>query len=207
MIKFTRTFNDVLVRMIRKDQVIYYSGYDVATALNIQNKRKAVNEAVIMEAGSFLDLVEWENEKVLFVSAECVIALAWKAEWEIAKSFIKWIVEVIDVAKGLRVDEHESLNNIRDYFATTQIGKKYGMSARKLNEILCDNSIQYKVSDQWVLYSKYQDLDLSKSIKVPKSIGDGFTFHTYWTKRGVNFIENLLDRLGYRQQGEQLKLF
>lgn len=39
---------------------------------------------------------------------------------------------------------------------TTQIAKDYGMSARKLNQILKEMRIQYKVGGQWVLYSKYQ---------------------------------------------------
>lgn len=37
---------------------------------------------------------------------------------------------------------------------TTQIAKDYGMSARKFNRILNELKIQYKVGDQWVLYSK-----------------------------------------------------
>ena len=38
---------------------------------------------------------------------------------------------------------------------TTQIAKDYGMSARRLNQILKEMRIQYKVGGQWVLYSKY----------------------------------------------------
>lgn len=36
----------------------------------------------------------------------------------------------------------------------TQIAKDYGMSGRKLNKILKELKIQYKVGGQWVLYSK-----------------------------------------------------
>ena len=39
----------------------------------------------------------------------------------------------------------------------TQIAKDYGMSGRKLNKILKELKIQYKVGGQWVLYSKYQN--------------------------------------------------
>lgn len=208
MLKFTRSFQETLVRMIRKDQVLYYSAYDVATALQLKNKRRAVNEAVIMEAGSLLDMVQWENESVLFISAEYVIAMAWKAEWDLSKTFIKWLIENVDVAKNLHIGDHETMSGpVRNYFATTQIAKKYGLSGRKLNEILSDNQLQYKVNDQWVLYSKYQDLDLVKTIKIQKPASDEYVLHNYWTQGGVKFIESMLDRLGYKQQGEQLKLF
>ena len=39
----------------------------------------------------------------------------------------------------------------------THIAKDYGMSGRKLNKILKELKIQYKVGGQWVLYSKYQN--------------------------------------------------
>jgi predicted DNA-binding ArsR family transcriptional regulator len=34
-----------------------------------------------------------------------------------------------------------------------------------------------------------------------------FVYHTYWTVKGVNFLDDLLYSLGYKQQGEQLNLF
>lgn len=40
---------------------------------------------------------------------------------------------------------------------TTLIAKDFGLSARKLNDILNKEGIQYKQGRTWVLYSKYQD--------------------------------------------------
>ena len=39
----------------------------------------------------------------------------------------------------------------------TQIAKDYGLSGRKMNQILKELKIQYKVGGQWVLYSKHQN--------------------------------------------------
>jgi anti-repressor protein len=69
------------------------------------------------------------------------------------------------------------------------------------------NGIQYKVNDQWVLYSKYQDLGFTRTIKIKKPNREDYILHTYWTFKGMQFIEGILDRLGYKRQGEQLVLF
>lgn len=203
--KFTRSFNNVPIRMLRKANETYYSGYDVATALNLQNKRKAVNEAVILNTGSIME-VQWEEEKAIFISTEYVVALAWKTDWDLAKSFILWIIEGNDVAKRFKSEVNEENTISNSYFATTQIAKRYGMSGIKLNEILKENFIQYKVNDKWVLFSKYQDLGLVKILKVKKK-DDESVLHMYWTEKGLEFIEKLLDRLGYEQEGKQLSLF
>lgn len=39
----------------------------------------------------------------------------------------------------------------------TQIAKDYGMSGQEMNKVLKENGIQYKQSNQWLLYAKYQD--------------------------------------------------
>lgn len=49
----------------------------------------------------------------------------------------------------------------------TQIAKDYGMSGKKMNETLHNIGIQYKQSDQWLLYSKYHGL--SYTHKKPNS--------------------------------------
>ena len=43
----------------------------------------------------------------------------------------------------------------------TQIAKDYGMSGRRMNQVLKELKIQYKVGGQWVLYSKYQNNSVS----------------------------------------------
>ena len=69
---------------------------------------------------------------------------------------------------------------------TTQIAKDYGMSARKFNRILNELKIQYKVGDQWVLYSKYQSNGYvhSRTINIIRSNGMPDTkMQTEWTQK------------------------
>ncbi|WP_163102281.1 phage antirepressor KilAC domain-containing protein [Peribacillus alkalitolerans] len=82
----------------------------------------------------------------------------------------------------------------------TQIAKDYGMSGKALNHLLHSEGIQYKQSEQWLLYIKFQDKGYTKSEtqKYTKSNGDlGTKLHTKWTQKGRLFIHNILLKLGF----------
>lgn len=73
----------------------------------------------------------------------------------------------------------------------TQIAKDFGLSARRLNQILKDKGVQYKQSDQWFLYQKYADKGYTFS-KTTALDAERSVMHTYWTQKGRLFIYELL---------------
>lgn len=82
----------------------------------------------------------------------------------------------------------------------TQIAKDYGMSARKMNQILNDLKVQYKAGGQWVLYSKYQNQGYvhSRTIDIVRSNGmSDVKMQTEWTQKGRLFLYELLKKEGY----------
>ena len=82
----------------------------------------------------------------------------------------------------------------------TQIAKDYGMSGRKLNKILKELKIQYKVGGQWVLYSKYQNGGYvhSRTIDITRTDGRAdVTMQTEWTQKGRLFLYEELKKQGY----------
>lgn len=82
----------------------------------------------------------------------------------------------------------------------TQIAKDYGMSGRKLNKILKELKIQYKVGGQWVLYSKYQKGGYvhSRTIDITRTDGRAdVTMQTEWTQKGRLFLYEELKKHGY----------
>lgn len=89
----------------------------------------------------------------------------------------------------------------------TQIAKDYGMSGRKMNQILKDLKIQYKVGGQWVLYSKYQNNGYVHSRTIDITRADGrpdVTMQTEWTQKGRLFLYEELKKHGYVPVIEQV---
>ena len=86
-----------------------------------------------------------------------------------------------------------------------QIAQNYGMTSQKLNYILEEMRIQYKVNKQWILYRKYQGKGYV--VGVPFDIGNGKTKErTYWTRKGQAFLYKKLKEAGHEPVNEQLSL-
>ncbi|WP_370782839.1 phage antirepressor [[Ruminococcus] lactaris] len=89
----------------------------------------------------------------------------------------------------------------------TQIAKDYGMSGRRMNQILKELKIQYKVGVQWVLYSKYQNNGYVHSRTIDITRADGrpdVTMQTEWTQKGRLFLYEELKKHGYVPVIEQV---
>lgn len=81
----------------------------------------------------------------------------------------------------------------------TAIAKDYGMSGEKMNEKLHDLGVQYKQSNQWLLYSKYHDNGYTHSETISLKHKDGTPFVrmlTKWTQKGRLFLYELLKNNG-----------
>lgn len=78
---------------------------------------------------------------------------------------------------------------------TTSIAKNYGLSATKLNQLLKGLGVQYKVGNQWVLYSQYQDCGYTETRRTPIQKKNGemvLVSETLWTPKGIEFIDQML---------------
>ncbi len=88
----------------------------------------------------------------------------------------------------------------QELLSITQISKDYGWSARKMNEWLKEQGIQFKQGRIWLLYQKYAEMGYT-STKTNVYLGeDGATHskvHTYWTQKGRLFIYQQMKTAGY----------
>lgn len=102
-----------------------------------------------------------------------------------------------DYAKAMLLSD-ESLT-------TTQIAMNYGMSARKLNQLLRELGIQHTVNKQWIPYQKY--LGNGYVVGHPIELPNGKTKEvTRWTRAGQKFIYSKLKEAGYLPVGEQIRM-
>lgn len=77
----------------------------------------------------------------------------------------------------------------------TQIAKDYGLSGQALNDKLHELKVQYKIGDQWLLYSKYHAKGYTHSETIPITRKNGMkdvNMLTKWTQKGRLFIYELL---------------
>ncbi|HHQ2481067.1 TPA: phage antirepressor KilAC domain-containing protein [Bacillus cereus] len=87
----------------------------------------------------------------------------------------------------------------QDTVTVSQVAADYGLSAMKLNKILNEEKVQYKVNNQWLLYSKHQNKGYTKSKTVDVVHTDGsrsVKMNTRWTQKGRLFIHELLTKRG-----------
>lgn len=99
-----------------------------------------------------------------------------------------------------KADYVDKILKSKSLMTITQIAKDYGMSGTKLNSILHDLRIQYKQSDQWLLYSKYHDKGYTHSETFDFTNKNGINetkLTTKWTNKGRLFLYNLLKSGGY----------
>lgn len=80
---------------------------------------------------------------------------------------------------------------------TTQIAADYGISARKLNDILHQERVQYKVNGQWILYQEHKNQNLTHSETMLVNNGLRSVVHTKWTQYGRLLIHNILIARGF----------
>lgn len=80
----------------------------------------------------------------------------------------------------------------------TVIAKDLGISAKTLNKMLYQKGVHYKVAETWVLYSKYQSCNYTKTKTHPYTDTEGrhkTAIHTYWTELGRRFIHGLFNKV------------
>ncbi|WP_440682092.1 phage regulatory protein/antirepressor Ant [Cysteiniphilum halobium] len=90
-----------------------------------------------------------------------------------------------------KADYVDLILNSPSLVTITQIAKDYGLSGRAMNQRLHELGIQYKQSDQWLLYSKYHASGYTSSETIKIETPEGITkikMQTKWTQKGRLFL-------------------
>lgn len=97
-----------------------------------------------------------------------------------------------------KVDYFEKTLASENAWNVTAVAEKYGMSALKLNHLLCEYKIQYKNSGTYILYAPYKDKGYTQSRTVTMTRKGNITAYlqTMWTQKGRKFIYDVLKKHG-----------
>lgn len=147
-------------------------------------------------------MTEQTIEKAL-ASPDFLIQLATKLKDEQTKrkeaeSEIRMKDQIIGELKP-KADYYDEILKNPGLVTITQIAKDYGMSGKKMNRILHELGIQYKQSEQWLLYSDYHCLGYTQSEVTDIIRSDGtpdVKLLTKWTMKGRLFLYNKLKEKG-----------
>ena len=103
------------------------------------------------------------------------------------------LIELEEATKN--ADYLDLILQTKDGLTTTQIAQDYGMSARKMNQLLKRERIQRTVNGQWALYAKYLAKGYISSRTFDYVGKDGkphSNMTTVWTQLGRRFIYDKL---------------
>lgn len=138
----------------------------------------------IKDPDSFFKLVEkWKEERGLRLEVEEKLSEA-TLKLESQKDIVDYTNEF------LRIEDSDKL--------TTQISKEYGLSALKMNEILCGLNIQFWKGGQYHLYAKYDGKGYANNRKYsswnPITKSKDVSQCLVWTEKGRKFIYDLFKK-------------
>lgn len=195
--------NEVIDKLGRKQQ---------ATFINESNLYKVIFQSRKQEAEKFTD---WVTSEVLPAIRKTGGYIAGEENLDEDELVLKAMAVLNKKVEALKLENVQKTQIIgelkpkadytdmilqnKDTITVTAIAKDYGMSAKTFNKILHELRIQYKQSDQWFLYEKYQKCGYthSKTTQYLKNDGrSGTKLNTEWTQKGRLFLYNKLKENG-----------
>lgn len=95
-----------------------------------------------------------------------------------------------------KVEYYNTVLQSTSLVATNVIADQLGISAKRLNNLLCEHNVIYRQTDTFVLYAKYrgQGYEGYKThTYISNSTGQQHTKkHLYWTEKGCEFIHEFI---------------
>lgn len=112
--------------------------------------------------------------------------------------------KVIEAMKPIK-QYYDDVLTAKSAINTTQIAKQYGLSGKKLNEILNQEKIIYKSNGSWVLYQKYEGKGLAQYYTkiIPTEDKPITKICIKWTEKGRKMIHDIMKELGYKTNQEE----
>ena len=97
-----------------------------------------------------------------------------------------------------KAEYHDKVLAADGTIVTTAIAKEFGMTAAKLNRLLHQYHVQYKIGGIWVLYAEHQDKKYTKTetVTIETPYSSRSVNRTRWTQEGRKFIHAIMKEHG-----------
>lgn len=175
------------VRILEKDNELWFVAKDVADTLGYQNGSRDVNRHTDEEDRRKTMVFDGnQNKETILINESGLYSLVLSSKLPTAKQF-KPVKDYVD-----------KILSSKSCLTITQIAADYGMSAQELNKILHEAGLQRKVGDQWILYKQHMSKGFTKSETFTFCRSDGrldSKITTKWTQKGRLEIHNILSNL------------
>ena len=167
----------------------------------------------LMLVKTFNDDLSWKIQRMLIKSYFRVKELQ-QNEFKVPKTFKEALLLAVEQQEEIerlelenkekqeqleiqapKVSYYDIVLNSPNLVTVTQIAKDYGKSGKWLNKLLNELKIQYKQSNQWLLYSKYQGKGYTQSVTYADEDSEFTKLNTKWTQKGRMFIYDKLKEL------------
>lgn len=167
----------------------------------------------LMLVKTFNDDLSWKIQRMLIKSYFRVKGLQ-QNEFKVPKTFKEALLLAVEQQEEIerlelenkekqeqleiqapKVSYYDIVLNSPNLVTVTQIAKDYGKSGKWLNKLLNELKIQYKQSNQWLLYSKYQGKGYTQSVTYADEDSEFTKLNTKWTQKGRMFIYDKLKEL------------
>ena len=206
-----------LLKKIRKEiEVLKNAGligqgeFTLSSYINSQNKEQP---CYLLNRDGMLMVLNGESTLVRYKTVEYINKLEEKLKQLQTPSYMiddkiaraeRWIAEekqrqaLCEKVKKLQPKADYCDNVLADndeLLSISQIAKEFGMTGRKLNELLNKLGVQYKQGKIWVLYAKYDDEGYTKYVTHLVQ-GAGSVTYSKWTQAGRKFIYEILAENG-----------
>lgn len=143
----------------------------------------------IREHGAYLTDVKIEE---VLTDPDTIIKLATQLKEE--RALIQKQKQVIGELKP-KADYMDKILKNKGLVTITQIAKDYGMSGQAMNQLLHELKVQYKQSNQWLLYREHHGKGYTHSEThefTRKGGTQDIKMNTKWTQKGRLFLYELL---------------
>ncbi|WP_233492053.1 phage antirepressor KilAC domain-containing protein [Auritidibacter sp. NML100628] len=128
------------------------------------------------------------NPRALLAALEALIAEQERNDALVAENLVQ--AQLILKSRP-KISYYDLVLQSDSLITTTEIAKDYGLSVKRLNQILHEEGVQFHRSGRWFLYAPFTQEGYAQSETHEYDAGKTRT-HMYWTKKGRLFMYDLL---------------